>query len=135
MLQTRLAVTNLSTEFPDIELPSGGSFSAFSVQRSGDLDNEMVNTFIVYQDKSSAMKMIWTNDSKEWKTSTPEGLKGADKGTSISCTSPGTFNLPDYRRLPGGSELTRCYFFEDGKPVSVQLDRGEWVRKEAVRLP
>jgi hypothetical protein len=121
-------------EFPDIEMAPGASFSAFSVRRSPSFDNELVTTFIVYQEKSSTMKMLWTDDGKEWQSSSPDGLKGADKDSDIACTTPETLDDDDYWTLGNGSSMTRCYFFEGDTLVKVQLKDREWVNKEVVRV-
>ncbi|KAH7317021.1 hypothetical protein B0I35DRAFT_434413 [Stachybotrys elegans] len=122
------------SNFPEIELAPGGPFAAFSVRRASDFRNDLVNTFILYESTSSAMTMLWTDDGEVWRSSTPEGLAGANPGTSIACTSPDTLDEEDYWTLGAASAMTRCYFFEDHSLVKVQLSGREWVNKERVRI-
>ncbi|KAI9148161.1 hypothetical protein HJFPF1_11985 [Paramyrothecium foliicola] len=121
--------------FPDIDLPRGGSFAAFSVQRSDDADIDLVNTYILYQDKSRDIKQLWTEDGNEWKTSSPAVLKAADSGTSIACTTLGAVDVEGSRRLGPASEFTRCYYRKDGHVVEVQFDGSDWVDLGSVSIP
>ncbi|KAI9154841.1 hypothetical protein HJFPF1_07400 [Paramyrothecium foliicola] len=118
--------------FPEIVLPEKASFAAFSIGRSDDDDTfkDEVNTYVLYQDGSSDIKLVWLdNDEEGWQQSSPEALKGADAGTDIACITSPTwprFPVVGENLLAPASDLTRCYFHKNGNLVETQFLNNEW---------
>ncbi|KAH8881879.1 hypothetical protein GQ53DRAFT_847947 [Thozetella sp. PMI_491] len=135
-------------KFPEIVMPLGAGFSAFSFARSNNsasnstgsnsTASELVTTFILYQDESSRIKQTWTDDSITWKQSSPSALAVADNGTAITCLTPSAMNdtyggNPLY--LAPKSSLTRCYFQRNRWIVEVQLNGTDWDELGTVPMP
>ncbi|KAH8896534.1 hypothetical protein GQ53DRAFT_818815 [Thozetella sp. PMI_491] len=78
--------------FPNISMPLGAAFSAFSFARSNDTSVDIVTTYVLYQDATSKIKQVWTDDSETWKQASPSVLAKADNGTDISCLTPSSMN-------------------------------------------
>ncbi|KAH7303099.1 hypothetical protein B0I35DRAFT_415392 [Stachybotrys elegans] len=66
---------------------------------------------------SADIRQAWFDTNHGgWQTSSPENLRGADEGTSITCiTAPTWENMEGLGelQLASASELTRCYFHKD----------------------
>ena len=83
---------------------------------------------MLYQDESSDIKQVWTDDGEEWKQSEPEALRAADMGTDITCTGPSVSNdtFTEPLHLAPATNETRCYFQRGGWPVEVMLNGTDW---------
>ncbi len=119
-------------------MPNQASFAAFSFARSTDnRRDDTVSTFVLYQDDSARIKQVWTDDSKTWKTSSPQALATADQGTDISCLTPAASNdtYGDALFVAPQSNITRCYFQRGGWVVEVQQNGTDWVDLGKLPMP
>ena len=60
-------------EFPAITLSAGCSFAAFTTTRS-DSSQGRVNTYLLYQEISSRISIIYLNNDSDWVISQPESM-------------------------------------------------------------
>lgn len=83
---------------------------------------------MLYQDATSQIKQVWTDDSETWKTSSPAALTKADMGTDITCLTPASSNNTYAAALyvKPQTKLTRCYFQRHGFVVEVQQKGTDW---------
>ena len=102
-------------------IPSAANIAVFSSARNGSSD---LNQYILYQDTTSAIQVVWQDDASGWKgPSTFTAFKGADNGTSITCLTPSSwFNLP----LEVSQDMTRCYFQAGGVLREVLNNGTDW---------
>ncbi|OCL05167.1 hypothetical protein AOQ84DRAFT_441627 [Glonium stellatum] len=90
-------------------VPPSANIAVFSTGRNGSAD---LNQYILYQDTTSTIQVVWQDDSSGWKgPSTFAAFKGADNGTAITCLTPRSwFNIP----IDVSQDMTRCYFQASG---------------------
>lgn len=97
---------------------------AFTVPRDSDTTDGAMNTYILWQDSTGALKMTWEDDDTGWRTSsTPASLDGPDKGTGISCLTPTLWAVAS---LLSDYGMARCYYLVDGNIREVQYDGSNW---------
>lgn len=82
--------------------------------------------------------------SAGWKTTSPQALKDADAGTSITCVALSPWSC-DMSNNPNGQlfvapveripDFTRCFFWKKGFVVEVRRDEKGWVNLGPVNLP
>lgn len=122
--------------FPVINLPVGASFAAFTVARPDDTEGR-VNTYVLYQEASSRISMVYLDNASAWKTVQPEALTNADNGTGIACltmsTSPSDVDGEEVL-LEEASGASRCYFQRDGLLREVVLSGSDWVELSTIPL-
>lgn len=129
----------LDVEFPNMEVPEEGSFSAFTVARSDGSD--LVNTHIVYIDEAHSVQHVWTDDGVEWQAASPEQLVNLDDGSDIACISMSggeeggeAWTQPVFMRT--GTHLSRCYYQRGGSLIEAQLQgNNDWVELGEVPMP
>lgn len=102
-------------------IPSAANIAVFSSARNG---SSSLNQYILYQDTTSTIQVVWEDDASGWKgPSTFTAFKGADNGTSITCLTPSSwFNLP----LEVSQDMTRCYFQAGGALREVLNNGTDW---------
>lgn len=87
----------------------------------------MVDIYIIYREASSDFKQLWTEDGgMNWRTSSPEALKGGDIGSTITCTSLETVDQEGSRILQPVSAGVSCYFLKDGYMVEAEYNGKDW---------
>jgi len=107
-----------------IDLPAAGTFAALTVVRPSSSDSAL-NTYILYQDGTGTIQVIWKDDDSSWKgPATFPAFANADNGTSIACMTQAAFfeNAP----LQADSPLSRCYFQVNGALREIRLDGSDW---------
>ncbi|KAK1782647.1 hypothetical protein QBC45DRAFT_209537 [Copromyces sp. CBS 386.78] len=142
-----------SSIFPtDITPPNGAPLAAW-VTRRPNFPPFFPNTYILYLDSDSSVKMVYTSfsgdvdESVTWKTSEPEALKGLDKDTGIGCVLMASINADQQNRIEipieqDSEEVNRCFFQKGGKLVEARMSGGaagsgdvEWKIVGEVPLP
>ncbi|KAF2806498.1 uncharacterized protein BDZ99DRAFT_422952 [Mytilinidion resinicola] len=107
-----------------IDLPATASFAALTVVRPSS-DNTVLNTYILYQDSTGTIQVVWNDDASSWKgPATFPAFNDADNGTSIACLTQSAFftDTP----LQSNSPLSRCYFQVKGALTEVRLNGSDW---------
>lgn len=121
---------------PTISLLVGASFAAFTVARPDDSDGR-VNTYILYQEASSRISMVYLDNEAAWSTTQPEALTNADNGTGIACltmaTSPYGVEGEEVL-LEEASGTSRCYFQRGGLLREVVLSGNDWIELGTIPL-
>ncbi|KAI9148843.1 Cytochrome P450 52A5 [Paramyrothecium foliicola] len=107
-----------------------GSFTALSVPRPTTAFPDAVNIFLIYQDRTNDFVQMYLDEEYKWKFSAPEAFKGADAGSSITCTNPVLMDTEGSSDMDAASDMTRCFFRKDGYVVEVQLDGTDWTMLE-----
>lgn len=117
-------------EFPSISLAAGGSFAAFTTTRPDSTEGR-VNTYVLYQEISSRISMVYLNNDSNWVVDQPEALSIADNGTDIAClTMPMSQNGGDGKELDleeASSHANRCYFQRGGYLREFALSGTDWI--------
>ncbi|KAL1850956.1 hypothetical protein Daus18300_012747 [Diaporthe australafricana] len=117
-------------DFPSITVAAGGSFAAFTTARS-DSSQGRVNTYVLYQEMSSRISMVYLDNDTSWVTKQPEALSSADNGTDIAClTMPMTQSDVDGDELDleaASSHTSRCYFQRGGYIREFALSGTDWI--------
>lgn len=117
-------------EFPPINLAVGGSFAAFTTKRP-DSSSGRVNTYVLYQEISSRISMIYLENDSSWVRSQPEAMSIADNGTDIAClTMPISQKGGDEKELEleeASSHANRCYFQRGGYLREFALSGTDWI--------
>ncbi|KAH7308668.1 hypothetical protein B0I35DRAFT_483193 [Stachybotrys elegans] len=126
--------------FPPITIADEGPFAAFSVATPGAANVDNVDTYVLYQEEdSSDIKQLWFSPNNgEWRTSSPGNLRGADEGTQIACITAPTWTnerTVGTRLLGETSDLTRCFFFKEGRVVESRFNGRDWSRPVRVEMP
>lgn len=123
--------------FPSINLPDGGSFAAFTTARPDD-DKDRVNTYVLYQEESLRISMVYLDNDSTWTVTQPSALGDADNGTGIAClTMPISEEGTDSEALEleiASNEVARCYFQRGGLVREVVLSGTDWVETGSIPL-
>jgi len=116
---------DLTTPSPfSIDLPAAASFAALTVLRPSS-DNTALDTYILYQDSTGTINVIWNNDASSWKgPATFPAFNDADNSTSIACLTQSAF-FTDTPLQPN-SPLSRCYFQVNKTLREVRLNGSDW---------
>lgn len=116
-------------EFPSINLAVGGSFAAFTTKMP-DSSQGRVNTYVLYQEISSRISMVYLENGSNWVMSQPEAMSIADNGTDIAClTMPISQKGGDENQLDleeASSRANRCYFQRGGYLREFALSGTDW---------
>lgn len=131
---SKVQIDNLTlypdAKFPIISLAAGGSFAAFTTSRS-DSSRGRVNTYVLYQEISSRISMVYLNNNSKWVVSQPDALSIADNGTDIAClTMPMSQLDHDGKELDlekASSHANRCYFQRGGYIREFALSGTDWI--------
>lgn len=127
----------LDTGFPLISLAPGGSFAAFATTRP-DSSEGLVNTYVLYQEPSSRISMVYLDNKSQWLITHPEALSNADNGTSIACvTMPMTLRDADGNDLRlelASNHTNRCYFQRAGHVIEVAMTGTDWTELGTVPI-
>lgn len=124
--------TNLypDVEFPSIALAAGGFFAAFTTSRS-DSSQGRVNTYVLYQEISSRISIVYLDNDTNWVTVQPKALTSADNRTDIAClTMPMTqvdVDGDEFDLEEASSHTSRCYFQRGGYIREFALSGTDWI--------
>ncbi|KAI0022972.1 hypothetical protein F4780DRAFT_730896 [Xylariomycetidae sp. FL0641] len=104
-------------------IPASSAIGAFVVGRLYDA-NDLVDTYILYQDDMNVIQMVWQDDSLGWKgPRTFEALDGSIPGTDISCLTAGAVD----GEISPEQDMNRCFFqISGGKVKEVRYDGTDW---------
>jgi hypothetical protein len=95
------------------------------VSRTADPQSTDVNTYILYQDDTGVIRVVW-QDAGPWKgPQTFPALNLADRGTDIACVTKAVWNSVGVSLGPL-SDLNRCYFQSGGRIKEVRYDGTTW---------
>jgi len=109
-----------------IPIPEKSSIGSFTVARSLAKDSTQVNTYILYQDETGIIRVVWQDTDGPWKgPETFPALDGADSGTDIACVTQAVWNAVGVTLGPV-SDLNRCYFQSGGRIKEVIFDGTTW---------
>lgn len=118
-------------------MPTGASFAAFTTARVDD-DEDRVNTYVLYQDESLRISMVYLDNASTWETTQPSALGNADEGTNIAClTMPISQRTADGEALElegVSNEIARCYFQRGGLVREVVLSGTDWIETQTIPL-
>jgi hypothetical protein len=123
-LNSWLTTAELTTGDLSVRIPPGASIGAFAVRRPQDTNNNM-DVYVLWQDASSSIQMMWLDDESGWKgPSTYTSLNGSDSGTSIACLTPSAWPTS---MLEAKWDMSRCYFQAGGMLREVLFNGTDWI--------
>jgi hypothetical protein len=125
MPSTRAKLTDLSIADLSMTVPSSSAIGGFAVGRPNNSEN-MTNTYLLYQDDSGTIQVVWQDDTTGWKgPSTYDAFDGADNGTDITCLTPAAWNAANVT-VTSNQNMNRCYFQVQNQVREVYFDGSNW---------
>ncbi|KAH6653345.1 hypothetical protein BKA67DRAFT_569236 [Truncatella angustata] len=106
-------------------IPSDTAIGGFAVARPNDSNNQ-TNTYLLYQDDSGTVQVVWQDDTSGWKgPSTYSAFDNADNGTDITCLTPAAWDGAGVE-ITSNQNMNRCYFQVNNKVREVYYDGSNW---------
>ena len=119
---TRIAGQNIAL------IPKGSSIGALYTPAIGGDDSKV---YALWQDVTGDIRVSDLNSG--WSgSSTPNALKNADNGTSITCLTPVSWYNVSLGTVPS---LARCYFRLNAAVREVEVTGGQWQVLGDVPIP
>ncbi|KAI1213830.1 uncharacterized protein F4807DRAFT_202174 [Annulohypoxylon truncatum] len=106
------------------EIPASSPIGAFAVGRPYDSNNQ-INTYILYQDDSGIIQVVWQDDDSWQGPETYDALGSANNGTDIACLTPGADNAANVG-ISKDQDMNRCFYQTKLGIKEVWFDGSNW---------
>ncbi|KAK4172249.1 hypothetical protein QBC36DRAFT_78199 [Triangularia setosa] len=111
--------------------------AAFAVARNSNVDDNLVNIYIVVKSYSSSFGVWFTENLSSWMEESPDALKDVDEDSDIACSTLAPTDLDSEGKEallePANGEV-RCYFQRGGRLVEVSFGGSMWTELGAVPI-
>ncbi|KAI1461703.1 hypothetical protein F4805DRAFT_413050 [Annulohypoxylon moriforme] len=106
------------------EVPADSAMGAFTVGRPYDSNNQ-INTYILYQDNSGVIQVVWQDDNSWQGPETYDALGSANNGTDIACLTPGADEAANVG-ISKDQDMNRCFYQTSLGIKEVWFDGSNW---------
>lgn len=123
-IDTNRSAADLSASIPE-DTPIGG-FAVGRPSSSSSSSVNQTNTYLLYQDDSGKIQVVWQDDTAGWKgPSYYDAFAGADNGTDITCLTAAAWDAAGVE-VTTNQNMNRCYFQVGNKVREVYYDGSNW---------